>query len=370
MGGTIAPLPSLQSIPSASGPRVARFFGIGFGAVCLWAFVDLWIQAPELILAGGLEPIADLMKRLAEADASVLDAPSLFWISSSDGFIHAVLGAGVLASVALIAGLFPRIAALAIAVLYLSLQSTSGAFLAFQWDVLLIECAVLAALLPRDRAAPIAHWLLRLLLFKLYFESGIAKMTSPLGDWFDGSAMSFYYETAPLPGPLAWYAHHLPDGWHAFESWLVLALEVGGALLIFGPRKARWVALVGFTGFQLVNLATANYGFFVYLALVLHVFLLDEADIERLGKRIPSESAGGSLAGARCDRRSSRPARRGFAGAYWPASPRCGWCCRWPRGSRTSRARSCRRRSATATAGPGPLTPTSCSPRSPASGSR
>ncbi len=37
------------------------------------------------------------------------------------------------------------------------------------------------------------------------------------------------------------------------------------------------------TGFQLVNLATANYGFFVYLALALHVFLLDERDLVRAG---------------------------------------------------------------------------------------
>src|SRR5256885_8382782 len=44
-----------------------------------------------------------------------------------------------------------------------------------------------------------AHLLLRVLLFKLYFESGIAKWQSGLHDWHDGSAMTFYYETAPLP---------------------------------------------------------------------------------------------------------------------------------------------------------------------------
>lgn len=268
---------------SSSGPRVARAFGAAFGAVCLWAFIDLAVQAPQLIGSRGLAPIAETLGR----GGSFLARPSLFWISSSDAFIAAVLTAGMVASVALIAGVLPRLASLAIAVLYLSLVSTSGPFLAFQWDVLLIECAVLAALLPADRAAPIAHWLLRLLLFKLYLESGIAKLMSPLGDWIDGSAMTFYYETAPLPGPLAWHAHHLSDTWHAFEGWLVLGLELGGAFLILGGRRARLAALVGFSGFQLINLATANYGFFVYLALALHLFLLDEGDLERLAARLP-----------------------------------------------------------------------------------
>jgi uncharacterized membrane protein YphA (DoxX/SURF4 family) len=273
-------------IPSSSGPRVARAFGIAFGAVCLWAFFDLLIQAPELVASRGLLPIAGELERLRAADAGFFSAPSLFWISDADAFIYAVLIAGMLASVAVIAGVFPRIASALIAVLYLSLVNASGAFLAFQWDVMLIECAVLASLLPRDRPAAIAHWLLRLLLFKLYLESGIAKLSSPLGDWIDGSAMTFYYETSPLPGPLSWYAHHLADGWHAFEGWLVAGLELGGALLILGPRKARLAALIGFTGFQLVNLATSNYGFFVYLTLALHIFLLDERDVERLGARL------------------------------------------------------------------------------------
>jgi hypothetical protein len=48
---------------------------------------------------------------------------------------------------------------------------------------------------------------------------------------------------------------------------------------------------VGFTGFQLINLATASYGFFVLLALALHVFLLDEKDLDvllRLRQKLPS----------------------------------------------------------------------------------
>jgi hypothetical protein len=38
------------------------------------------------------------------------------------------------------------------------------------------------------------HWL----LFRVYFESGLAKLQVPGGGWRDFSAMSSYYDTAPL----------------------------------------------------------------------------------------------------------------------------------------------------------------------------
>ena len=85
---------------------------------------------------------------------------------------------------------------------------------AFQWDNLLLECAFFAIFLPRDRRSPWMHTLFRLILLKLYWESGVAKWQSHLHDWQDGSAMTYYYETAPLPTALAWYVHHAPSWWH------------------------------------------------------------------------------------------------------------------------------------------------------------
>ncbi len=153
--------------------------------------------------------------------------------------------------------------------------------LSFQWDNLLLECGLLAAFLPRDRPAPLIHFLFRVVLFKLYFESGVAKWQSPIHDWQDGSAMTFYYETAPLPTWLGVAMHHLPVWWHHFESRAVLVIELIVPLFIFGPRPLRLTAAGSFGVFQIMNAATANYGFFCYLAAVLNVFLLDEADVRR-----------------------------------------------------------------------------------------
>jgi len=166
----------------------------------------------------------------------------------------------------------------------LSYAIAGQTFLSFQWDNLLLECGAFAVFLRRDRRVVWAEWLFRLILFKLYFESGIAKWQSHLGDWRDGSAMTFYYETAPLPTWLASYAHALPAAWHHFESWATLALELVVPFGIFAPRVVRLPVAAVLTAFQLVNAATANYGFFCWLAVALHLFLLDDADVARAGR--------------------------------------------------------------------------------------
>ena len=109
----------------------------------------------------------------------------------------------------------------------------------------------------------------------VYLESGVAKWQSHEGDWHDGSAMVDYFQTAPLPTALAWFAHHLPEGWHHFESRFTLFFECALPLAMFFGRRGRRVLLVVLSGFQLINFATANYGFFIPLALALHLWLLE-----------------------------------------------------------------------------------------------
>ncbi len=288
--------------------------------------MSLATQAHLLIGSRGLLPVAPLVESLREVDRPVWPGfPSFLLLDPSDAAITAGIVVGIALSLLALLGVWPRVSLLLSAPLYLSYVVVGRDFLSFQWDNLLIECLVVAAFVPRDRSSPGSHWIARALLFKLYFESGIAKAQSALGDWFDGSAMTFYYETAPLPAWPGWWAHQLPEAWHTVESWGALGLEAVGAFLILGPRPARLAALAGFTGFQILNLATANYGFFIYLALALHVFLLDDADLERIARglrwpRIPWRAGfAGRLARARLPvstRRYTSPAA-GLLGALW-----------------------------------------------------
>lgn len=264
-----------------SGPAVARLFQRLFGLVALCAWLSLTSQVGVLIGSRGLLPARERFEQARQAGVGFSDEPSLLWFLHDDTALVLLAGTGCALSLLALCGLRPRLCFALSAPLYLSFAIAGSDFTAFQWDNMLVETALLAACLPAHRHAPLAHFAMRALLFKLYFESGIAKWQSHLHDWHDGSAMSFYYETAPLPAALAFYAHQLPAALHALASWGALLLELGVPLLIWGPRRARLAAFAAFTGFQLVNTATANYGFFTYISLALHVFLLSDADVER-----------------------------------------------------------------------------------------
>jgi len=269
----------LEGAGRGSGPRVARTFHRLLALTFLIAWVSLWVQLDVLIGQRGLLPAAAYLEPL-RGRASLLEVPTVFWFTgTSDAALHAGVAVGVVLALLAVLGLWPRACIAACTLLYLGYASVARTFLSFQWDNLLLECGLLAVFLPRNRPARWIHFLFRVLLFKLYFESGIAKWQSFLRDWHDGSAMTFYYETAPLPAWPGWYAHHLPQWWHHFESWAVLGFELLLPLVFFAPRLLRLPVFFALTAFQVANAVTANYGFFCYLSAFLHVFLLDERDL-------------------------------------------------------------------------------------------
>jgi hypothetical protein len=95
--------------------------------------------------------------------------------------------------------------------------------------------------------------------------------------WRTMSALTVHFQTQPLPGPLAWYAHHLPAR--------VLALCCGGMFmieglvpfLIFAPRRLRRWAFLPLSGLQILILLTGNYTYFNLLTISLALLLLDDS---------------------------------------------------------------------------------------------
>jgi hypothetical protein len=291
--------------PCASGPAVARTFHALLGGIQILAWSSLALQLELLIGSHGLAPLADFLvaARAQVGGLPVWRFPSVlaFFPGDPAGPGDTTLLVGPILGVALglgsLVGRLPRMCAGGQVVLYLGYATACRNFLGFQWDNLLLECGLLAAFTSTSAStftsatarprtiSPLVHVLFRLLVFKLYFESGLAKWQSPIHDWRDGTAMTFYYETAPLPTALGWYAHHLPRAFHLLESRAVLVIELVVPFAIFGPRPARLTAAAVFTVFQGLNAATANYGFFCFLAVAMHVFLLDDRDVAALAAR-------------------------------------------------------------------------------------
>lgn len=264
---------------TGSGPAVAWLFQRLLALLQAAAFASLAVQVRGLIGSRGILPWAPFAELLRARQIPFAELPSLLRWITADPALVALAWVGVLLALLALVGLWPRLLLGLNAVLYLSFVGAGRELFTFQWDAMLIESSLLAAFLPTDRRARWVHLLFRVLLFKLYFESGLAKWNSALGDWQSGAAMTLYYETAPLPTALAWFAHHLPVWWHHLESWGALVLELLIPLFIFGPRTLKRVAFASFSAFQVIDLLTANYGFFCYLSLALHVFLLDDRDL-------------------------------------------------------------------------------------------
>ncbi len=269
------------------------------GVIYLIAFVSLWTQIDGLIGSNGIVPIAPQM----EATRAAVEArhiglqrywllPTVCWFSETDRFLHALCGAGTALSVLLIVGIAPVPMLILLWAVYLSLTSVCGVFLGYQWDALLLETGFLAIwfaplrLLPRlsrESAPPLlALWLLRLLLFKLMFCSGVVKLSSGDETWRNLTALTIHYETQPLPTWIGWYAHQLPVWFQKFSCATMFGIELGAPFLIFAPRRLRFVGCAALVSLQALIFLTGNYCFFNLLALALCVLLLDDAAIQNV----------------------------------------------------------------------------------------
>jgi hypothetical protein len=207
---------------------------------------------------------------------------------------------GLAAALLLLLDVAPALCALLLWAVYLSLVLAGGVFLNFQWDSLLTETCLLAALylpwrlLPSrarrarpDRApSTLARWLLWWLLFRFTFESGVVKLTWGDATWHDLTALSYHYMTQPLPHVVAVWAWKLPLLLHQASAFGTFVIELALPFLIVAPRRLRALACAALVALQALIGATGNYGFFNLLTIVLCLTLLDDQALDALGRAL------------------------------------------------------------------------------------
>jgi predicted DCC family thiol-disulfide oxidoreductase YuxK len=251
------------------------------GLIYLSAFVSFGVQALGLIGSHGILPIAELAQ-LIGSHAGVerfFEMPMLFWINASDLAIRLVCWGGAGFSLLLIFNVLPRLSLLALYVLYLSLLYAGQTFMSYQWDTFLLEAGFLSLLLsfaPRP-----GIWLLRWLLFRFMFMSGVVKLSSGDPHWGDLSALSYHFFTQPLPTPLAWYAAHLAPSVLRFGTGCLFFVELLLPFLIFCPRRLRFCAAFGILLLQSCILITGNYNWFNLQTMLLCLLLFDDAALQK-----------------------------------------------------------------------------------------
>ena len=259
----------------------------GLGCIYLIAFLSLWVQIHGLVGSNGILPAGEYLTAVRQqiGPEGYYLLPTLFWLNPSDAFLHFLCAGGVVLSLALIAGFFPRITLAGLWGLYLSLVTVGQVFLSFQWDVLLLEVGFLAIFFAplqiretfsRATAPSVPFlWLLRWLLFRLMFASGFVKLASD-EVWRNLTALNFHYETQPLPTWIGWYAHQLPEWLQKISVIGMFAVELVIPFLIFAPRRLRTAGCIGVVGLQLLILLTGNYCFFNLLTIALCLLLIDD----------------------------------------------------------------------------------------------
>ncbi|MBI5771101.1 MAG: lipase maturation factor family protein [Verrucomicrobia bacterium] len=274
------------------------------GLIFLVAFASTWIQLPGLVGPHGILPAQPFFNAVREqlGPGAYLALPSLCWIFGAGKFLPILCALGCGLSLSLFAGLAPGPCLVALWACYLSLCGAGQVFFNFQWDALLLETTLLAVFLaPWSRREfrwsrgalavlpeppRLARWLLWWLLFRLMFVSGVVKLTSGDPTWRDLSALTFHYETQPLPTPLAWFVHQLPAWLHRASCAGMFAIELVAPFLLFAPRAFRHRAALLTIALMVAIALTGNYTYFNFLTIALCVLCLDDAWWARLPRRL------------------------------------------------------------------------------------
>ena len=281
------------------------------GLVYALIFVGVIRDAQVLIGPEGLTPLERFLELHREKYPSLIEAllhaPSLFWISHGAGTITVLAWGGLLAAVALVLNLWPRMALFACWLIFLSFVTTWGIFSGSQVDVLMLETALLcipfapAGYRPGLGVAspprPLAVFMMRWLLFRIMFESGVVKVITGDEHWRNLTAMDMMYETSPFPTILGYLDQQLPHAFHLGEVALTFAAEfLAPALAVFGGRRGRWVAFAIWVVFQAGIQLTNNFGWLNTSAIALGLLLLDDQMLAGAARRLRLPQAGEFLA--------------------------------------------------------------------------
>uniref|UniRef100_A0A8C8S9E1 Lipase maturation factor n=1 Tax=Pelusios castaneus TaxID=367368 RepID=A0A8C8S9E1_9SAUR len=280
--------------------RLARQLVLGgLAAVYTAAFASLYLQLPGLYGKDGILPARRMLRLTGKGIWEQLrDSPTLLWFGPRLGLdtelaMELLCLLGVLTSFGalVLEPLRDSLVFLLLWVLYRSLYQVGQVFLYFQWDSLLLEAGFLAVLVaplhllkwrstawrPHDG---ITFWLVRWLLFRLMFASGVVKLTSRCPTWWGLTALTYHYETQCIPTPAAWFAHQLPVWFQKFSVVATYVIEIAMPLLFFSPiRRLRLFTFYCQVLLQVLIIITGNYNFFNLLTIVLCFSLLDDEHV-------------------------------------------------------------------------------------------
>ncbi|QIF04040.1 lipase maturation factor family protein [Roseimicrobium sp. ORNL1] len=305
----------------SAGPVTYRIFGWFFpralAAIYFIAFASWAWQAEALTGENGIMPVQKFLEGFGnyakENDITAwAQVPTVYWLGYSDAMVQWLCWGACAAAVLVMAGVLQGPLLLALWFGYLSICTTGNVFLSFQWDILLLEAGFIAALISPWRlfvgrirestpAPSRAQMLLpQALILKLMFLSGLTKILAGDPNWLNFTALTYHYETQPIPTWVAWYVHHFPLWFHKVSCFVMFLVELGVPTLIpvawilelIIPSWVRTLRVLkigiaaSFTGLMIITLLTGNYTFFNWLTILLALSMLDDGCWPAVMKRL------------------------------------------------------------------------------------
>jgi hypothetical protein len=266
----------------------------GLGLIYFSAFYSLIFQIKGLIGPDGILPAGEYLQAVGRyflgGAGRFWYTPTLLWLRSGDRALELLCWAGIAGSILLVLNIWPRISLLICFVAFLSFVAAAQDFSGYQSDGMLLEAGFISLFFAPPGLRPglgrayapsrASLFLLRWEWFRIYFESGVAKMISGDLSWRNFRAMDDYYQNGPLPTWIGWYVAQWPRWFHSSTVFLTLAVELVLVWMLFLPRRFRIICFFIVTPFEIGIILTANYTFLNYLVLLLGVLLLDDKFLE------------------------------------------------------------------------------------------
>ena len=244
----------------------------GMAAIYLIAFLTVLLQFKPLLGEHGLLPVPAYAKRV-----NWRRAPSLFLWRYSDRLLDVVAWTGLIVSACAVCGFteagptwLSTAARLLLYLLYLSVVNVGQSFFGFGWESMLLEAGFFTAFLGPTHVRPsvIPILILRWMLFRTEIGAGLIKLRHD-DCWRDLTCLYYHYETQPLPNPLSWYFHRIPEPLHRFSALVSHFVQVIVPFALFAPQPVASIAAGLIIFHQLVLIVSGNYSWLNWLTVVL-----------------------------------------------------------------------------------------------------
>jgi hypothetical protein len=252
----------------------------GLALIYFIAFVAVVHQFKPLLGEHGLLPVPRFVN-----EVSFLGSPSIFFWFPKDFAFDLFGWTGSVLSLFALSGFSEKFGNWVSAstwgglwLIYLSFVNVGQTFYGFGWETLLLEAGFLAIFLGCRKTAPpfLVILLYQWLLFRLMFGAGLIKLR---GDpcWRDLTCLKYHYETQPMPSPLSWYFHWLPEWIHKFGVLFNHFAELVVPCAYFAPLPISAVAGLITLFFHGWLFASGNFAFLGFLTMVLSLSTIGDA---------------------------------------------------------------------------------------------